>query len=46
MFKQGISSEKEFKLFKCVNIAIQDLLNRARGSTALIQSLLCDQITF
>ena len=42
---QGSSSKKELQLFNRVNIPIQDILSWARGSTALIQSLLCYLIT-
>ena len=43
---QGSSSKKELQLFNCFNILIQNLLSRACGGTALIQSLLCYRITF
>ena len=44
-FYQGSSSKKELQLFNCVNNLIQNLLSRARGGTALIQSLLCNRVT-
>ena len=37
--------KKELQLFNRVNIPIQNLLIRARGGTALIQSLLCYRVT-
>ena len=43
---QGSSSKKELQLFNRINIPIQNLLSRARGGTALIQSLFCDRVTF
>ena len=46
MVVQGSSSKKELQLFNRVNISIQNLVSRARGGTALIQSLLCYQIIF
>ena len=46
LYHLGTSCKKELKLFNRVDISIQNLLSRGRGGTALIQSLLCDRITF